>query len=127
MKFCLDHWAKLRTAIDKRGLSSLVATSGEQAAAQLTKEIEEGPSEKTFDPLMGAHNAIISRALGLVGLALMQANEDGSDRCPICFLQAEHDAHCTKPDCAKFETWIDSVSDFMRTEAIRLGLLATDS
>jgi len=31
MRFCEDHWAKLRAAIDARGLIKLVANSGKKS------------------------------------------------------------------------------------------------
>lgn len=110
MKFCEDHWTKLRTAIDERGMTKLVSKSGEEAARRTT--------EGGFDPLMGAHNSIVSNALERAGLELMNANPDGSERCPMCFLGS----HCE--NCAVIvETWIGKAADGALEEATSLGLL----
>lgn len=117
MKFCQPHWEKLRAAIDERGLTHLVAHGGEQAARNLVAETRDGPSIQTFDPLMAAHNAIWFHAMQTpVGMALMFANEDGSQRCPICFPRDEHAKGCPgPPECAitpaSFESWIDLAAD----------------
>ena len=125
MKFCGRHWEALREAIRARGLFGLVATSGEQVVAMMTKELGDGESTKaTFDPLMGAHNAIVSNVMGVVGIAVMMQNEDGSDRCPLCFIQSEHDAHCKLTRCEPYDTWINRAADDMRAKAVDLGLLA---
>jgi len=85
LKFCQPHWNKLRTAIDARGLSGLVAQGGENAVArqfdqlQRSQNAEEAVTKTNFDPLMGAHWAIVNNAMNLVGLSLMLPNEDGSD------------------------------------------------
>ena len=128
MRFCTDHWTKLKAAIDARGLTPLIATSGEQAAAQLHKALTDGPSKSTFDPLMAAHNLIFERTLRMFGLEIMNRNDDGSDRCPVCFAQKEHDEHCKETGCELYEVaWFRGVSDAMRIEAIRLELLASDA
>jgi hypothetical protein len=126
MKFCTRHWEALRTAIKDRGLDGLVAKSGEEVVKRLSKELDDGESHKsTFEPLMGAHNAIVMRALDIVGLNLMARNDDGSDRCPICYLQASHDEGCKEEGCKhSFEPWIVYAADDARKEAVRLGLMA---
>jgi len=112
MRFCSTHWAKLRDAIAERGLSSLIADSGQDVATKLRREAEEGMTIDTFEPLMGAHNAIVRNTLGVTGISVMHPNEDGSDRCPLCYLTAEHERHCTDPTCtADFETWIGRAAD----------------
>lgn len=113
MKFCTDHWAKLRAAISERGLDKLVANDG----AQVAQDLVDGRP----DPLMAAHNAIVSNAAGKVGLAIMMPNDDGSDRCPICYLKALSlaaprcecgDPACTSESRAKeFERWIEFAAD----------------
>lgn len=122
MKFCMPHWEELRAAIKARGLDSLVSKGGEQAIAKLTSELDKGEATKdTFDPLMGAHNAILTRALDMVGLELMSPNEDGSERCPLCFLISK--CECTLGEGCHFKHWIPSVADFMLEEAKRYGLV----
>jgi hypothetical protein len=115
VKFCQDHWEKLRAAIEKRGLSALVADSGEKAAANMASSLEQGQNIDNFDPLMGAHNAIVSNVMNVVGLAIMQPNPDGTDRCPLCFINSEHKEHCKDPVCkvTDYEDWIDKAADEM--------------
>jgi hypothetical protein len=124
VKFCQVHWESLREAIRERGLWGFVADGGEEA---MKRSLGENATDRAnFEPLMGAHNAIVSRAIDVVGLALLVANEDGSEKCPICFLQQSHDVACKVPDCKQnFAKWIDYAADGSKNEAIRLGLLAT--
>jgi hypothetical protein len=100
MKFCMPHWEALRKAIDDRGLYSLVATSGTEVVSKMVGESSDGVSVDSFDPLMGAHNA---------------PNPDGTDRCPLCFLNQDHVAHCEDPTCelgaTGFDAWIDRAAD----------------
>jgi hypothetical protein len=125
VKFCQPHWEKLRQAIKDRGLWSFVATSGENAAAKLVASTNQGTRASNFDPLMSAHNAIVANVMDNtpVGMALFSPNEDGSERCPICFVQADHDANCTLTGCVPFETWIDRAADDARDDAKGLGLM----
>jgi hypothetical protein len=129
MKFCQDHWDRLRAAIDARGLGGLVARDGERALENMAAELEAGPgaaSLTTFDPLMGAHWAIVNNIMGFVGLAVMAPNADGSERCPLCFLNAAHDEQCVDPGCVlprdgtAYDGWIDRAADDMRAERDRL-------
>jgi hypothetical protein len=135
MQFCTAHWNKLRAAIEQRGLTGLVATSGEQAAKQMVDQLEEKKvTKQNFDPLMAAHNMIFSRAMDMVGLALMVDDEDGTPRCPICFVKRAHDEQvpkCEEPGCL-WNTqegvdayWIAGPADAVREEAVRLGLVAS--
>jgi hypothetical protein len=134
MKFCQSHWEKLKKKIDDLGLSGLIAKGGEEAvnrqfdqlkkAQQGAKDDDEAVTKSNFDPLMGAHWAIVSNAMNLVGLNLMAPNDDGSERCPLCYIQQEHDAHCTVPDCkTSYDEWIDYAGNDMLAEAKRLGLV----
>ena len=109
MKFCQDHWDRLRKAIEDRGLSDLIAPDGATAAAQLADQIESGGmTPVNYDPLMAAHWAIVSNvgalADGLV-LTLMMPNEDGSDRCPLCY------ANTHNPHGHNYDEWIDRAAD----------------
>lgn len=76
MKFCQAHWDLLRTKIDEAGLSAFIADGGEAVAKRM---VDGG-----FEPLLGAHNAIMSNALDQFGLALMMPDEEGKDRRPVC-------------------------------------------
>lgn len=126
VRMCMPHWERLRVAIADRGLSALVAESGEQAARNLASEVEDGPSIDNFDPLMSAHNAIAANAMDTLGsiganpLMLLTSDPDHPEyECPICCLNAlsaEHDATCTEPSCQKpkgltFDDWIDKAAD----------------
>jgi hypothetical protein len=126
VKFCQPHWEKLRAAIDERGLTHLVAQGGAQAARNLAAESRDGPSIQTFDPLMAAHNAIWFNAMQTpVGMTLMFANDDGSERCPICFPRDEHAKVCPgAPEClvsaSTFEAWIDLAAEGAKEQADEL-------
>lgn len=109
MKFCLPHWNKLRHAIEARGLTPLISDGGASAMQKMIKD--DGRSLEHFDPLMSAHNMIVGHALNAGGLAVLAPN-DGSDKCPICYLTAEHTRQCTDAACGQdFEKWIDCAAD----------------
>lgn len=133
-KMCEDHWSALRAAIDQRGLGGFVAEGGEQVAENLRRELEEGPSLDSFDPLMNASMAILSNAMTLAAERYMQSPlivmngdlEHPESECPICclnWLHREHDASCTKPGCnypkgERYEWMIDRAADD-QDEALR--------
>jgi hypothetical protein len=110
---CQSHWDKLRDALKVRGLYGMVAQDGAQAARDL--------ADGRPDPLMAAHNAIVGNALDTAGLAVMTPNDDGSERCPLCYLKALSLAapgcECSDPTCTpesraeRFERWIDCAAD----------------
>lgn len=84
MKFCDDHWQKLRAAIAARGLDGLVARDGATAAANLQADVDDAkkgmPADPArFDPLMSAHNMVMTAALRMGGLYLL-----AGDYCPVC-------------------------------------------
>lgn len=127
MKLCQDHWDRLRAAISERGLDNLIAKDGETAFRQAVDGLETDKlSLNNFDPLMYANTAIWSHAIDIGGLAVMALNDDGSERCPICFLSAMHDEHCTKPGCdvpkdgTAFDVWIGKAADDARRTADKL-------
>jgi len=126
MKFCMIHWDRLKTEIQNLGMEPLMAKTGEDVMAKMVQEVEVGQTTKTtFDPLMGAHNAILSRALDIAGLNLMMQNEDGTDRCPLCYLQQQHDLSCKEEGCThSFEPWIGFAAKDMLAEAKSLGLMS---
>ena len=122
MKMCTNHWAALRAAIDKRGLSGLVPQDGKEAVRRMADQMQSGtPSRGNFDPLMGAHNSILSNAVALVGLEIMQTNADGSDRCPLCFLNENTRLDRAEHGPAPFDAWIDRAADDMDRAAVQLG------
>lgn len=116
MKFCRPHWEELKKAVDERGLTPFIASSGAEAVKRMT-----GESAK-FEPLMYAHNAIVSNAMGVAGLVLMENNDDGSERCPICFLVAA--CQCGKGADCPFNTWITKAADDALEGAKHHGLVA---
>lgn len=120
---CADHWSKLKAEVERRGLSQFIARDGAEAAKRMVGENET--AAKNFDPLMGAHNMIVSRALDILGLDLLCANGDGTEKCPLCELQARHVAGCPDKDCTwTYEaTWIPGPVEAAYQEAVRLGLI----
>lgn len=117
MKFCQDHWDRLREAIAARGLAVLVPESGQEAAAKFADELTRGRTIDNFDPLMAAHMAVSINAMRVVSACggsplylLSTAPEDpvvGYDgfegrtwpRCPLCYLNLAHEVSCTDGGC----------------------------
>jgi hypothetical protein len=146
MRFCQDHWDRLREAIDARGLTDLVATSGALAAAQQAAQAERGAADvTTFDPLMSAHWGILSNAMSAIQagggapLYLMAGDqpEDPVDlpggegktwpRCPLCYLGLAHeltctDERCTLPRVDGYAWMLDRAADAALDRARELGL-----
>lgn len=129
MRFCQRHWDRLRAAIDERGLTPFIAKDGGQAMSNMLTELQGG--EHVFDPLMGAHWAIANNAMAgtPAGLSLLQPNEDGTPRCPLCYINGERHRHAQE-DPANFERaddtefyseWIERAADDQREKAIKLG------
>lgn len=117
MQFCTPHWDKLKEKIKERGMWSLVSQGGEQAHAKIVSEVEEGSKKENFDPLMAAHNMIVSNALTCAGIEVL-----AQEGCPLCYLQ--NNCPCGQPDCKeKFESWLDRAADGAREGAVKLGLL----
>jgi hypothetical protein len=123
----------LRAAVEARGLNALVADTGEEVMGKLASEINEGPSIDNFDPLMGAHNAILSNAIEMGGLSVL-----AGEVCPLCWLNEqskeawEHardvdglqpgdKCPCPDPECTvvfpeepmSYDVWIDRAADDM--------------
>jgi hypothetical protein len=127
VRFCQPHWDAIRAALDERGMTDLIASSGARAVVNTARDYEAGHTTlATFDPLMGAHWAIVNRVMEVVGLSILSPNEDGTDRCPICYAREHHaSTECPgPPDCLVddewFEAWIPSVADHMVAEWERL-------
>lgn len=122
MKFCQDHWDRLRAAITDRGLDDLIAKGGVRAARNLKSEIEAGPSMANFDPLMGAHNAILNNALDNMppgaAMAMLTSPDDAPEQsCPLCVLNANVPDQ-SMPD--SFDVWIEHAADDMKKLADEL-------
>jgi len=118
VRFCQPHWDKLRAAIEERGLGDVVARDGQAAAANLVSELQTGSRLDNFDPLMGAHWAIVNRIAEVAPQVIV------IEGCPICWAQDEHEKHCVDPGCQvtrqTLEDWIPGVADFMKREHGRL-------
>lgn len=110
MQFCMPHWETLKTAIKDRGLYALVADNGEGAMSNIASELTDGPSIDNFEPLMGAHNAIISNLMKIdPGVFFI-------DGCPLCYANKMHSEGCTVIECegtAYYDKWIDNAADDM--------------
>lgn len=128
MKVCQPHWTELKEAIAARGLDQFVARDGAEVARRMAADGAAAEAAKaSFEPLMGAHNAILSNALRIVGTDVFLLNEDGSDRCPLCYLGkvevelvAEHGRESVG---LRTETWIGRAADDMLAHAKALGLI----
>jgi len=126
MKFCQEHWDRLRQAIKARGLGDFVSASGMEAMAKEVQGLEGMPQTLSrFDPLMGAHWNIVNNAMSMlsrIGINpfVMMTAEDGTPKaCPICFLNKiaeDRDKNCFDPECkwvkgTRFDSWIDRAAD----------------
>ncbi len=112
MRICTDHWAKLRKAIDDRGLSHLVAKTGEEAHAAIIEQLQGAENKAAFDPLMNANFAIWSAFLedaGLAGLAF--------EGCPLCEVAKSDHPHLD-------DEWIRGSTNDQLEHARSLGLIA---
>jgi len=82
MKFCQDHWNKLKQAIEERGLMHLVAPDSQTAMENIKEELAGTNTIENYDPLMNATHMIYGRAIECGGLYLMTG-----DFCPLCELE----------------------------------------
>lgn len=132
MKICADHWQMMRDAIDQRGMTGLVAKSGEAAVEDQVRQLEEAQAtgsvsdktiSETFDPLMSMHWHFMNEALRCGGLYLMGQTEDGSNDghyCPVCEFKKNQEGFVA-------EEAIGSVADQMREWCIEQGKIARPS
>lgn len=86
MRVCQIHWTMMRAAIDKHGMTHLVAKDGETAMADAIADLqgEPDPNKERFDPLMSMNWHWTNMALQNGGLYLMTLNEKGEHYCPVC-------------------------------------------
>ena len=131
MKICKDHWQLMHDAVDSRGMTDLVAKSGEAVVEDQVRQLEEAKatgtvSDKTtrdtFDPLMSMHWHFTNNALQYGGLYLMGQNPYDSEGnyCPVC----EFAKHYKEFDAKKE---IGDVADQMRIYCIEQKLIASPS
>lgn len=144
MNLCQDHWDRLKAMIEARGLMRFVPSSGAEAHRRMVGQIESsqrGEAEvtrSTFDPLLGASNALLANCMEAAPnpLALLCV-EEGSERppCPLCFCnKGRHGAaqqakaageEWAEPDNeAFFDVWMERAVQDQVNRAIELGLLA---
>lgn len=125
MKFCGPHWERLKRALADRGLAPFIATTSADLGRRLQADLEGGAAPAvTFEPLMGAHNAILENTLRVAGLEPMAPKADGGEWCPVCYLMT---CQCGDPECPKrFEGWIERAADDMLAEARRLNLVSVN-
>lgn len=132
MRFCKEHWAKLRKEIDDRALSHLVAKDGATAAEQMRRQLTEDPKgtdPKNFDPLMSAHWAIASNVMDTLGRQLgpQAALSVMGDVCPLCHINKLHENSCTDPKCildkkAGYDWMLGRAADDALSRTRELGL-----
>lgn len=84
MKFCTRHWDALREKTKTVGLGALIADSGEQAISNMASEFSDGPTVDNYDPLLAAHNTILSNAMDALGAQALTLFT--GDYCPLCVL-----------------------------------------
>ncbi len=127
MKICKDHWQVMRDAVESRGMTGLVAKSGEDAVAdqvrqlkeaQRTGSVSEQTTRDTFDPLMSMHWHWMNGALKNGGLYLMSQNPDDAEGnyCPVC----EYAKNVSDFDAKKE---IENVADQMRAYCVEQKLI----
>lgn len=151
MGICQDHWDRLRTDIEERGMGRFVAPSGIIAAEQMKAQLESPRGEATpvsFDPLQGAFWAILTNAGNMLssfgsGTALYVMTDGPEDtiegrgapydgrkypRCALCYLNLAHemtctDARCTLPKENGYDWMLDRAADDQLDKAKELGLV----
>lgn len=115
MKFCDAHWQTLRTAINDRGLSHLIAKDGQTAMESAVAELNGQQTDAQYDPLMSATYMIYGNAMRMGGLYLMTTDEHGNEYCPLC----EVEKHVGEGTAQK---WIDGCSDAILQHCQQRGL-----
>lgn len=104
-----------RNAIDERGMSTLVAASGSDAADNISEEARGG--DAPFDPLMSMNWHFSGEAIRNGGLYLMGQDENGKQYCPICeFVKNMKGFNARRA--------IDDVADEMRAYCVEAGLIS---
>ena len=73
---CQKHWDELRKAIKEKGMEHLVSKDAKKAVDRLKKQLGKQPVIN--DPLMEAHNAIVSAAIKQGGVYLLGEDENGN-------------------------------------------------
>lgn len=117
----------LKDAISERDLDHLIAPTPQRSFDQLKDSMQSRKvTLANFDPLMHAYYAIMQNGIMRVGLVLLEDDDEGNERCPICFLTELHDAECTDPNClapkggTAFDHWIERAADDAKMVAEKL-------
>ena len=119
MKFCQPHWTALKEAIESRGMGHLIAANGRDAFARTVAELEGRAEVDDFDPLMAAHNTIVSRATQDFGLVLFCG-----DYCPVCEYLKNYPAPAPESRWKSNEEYfIDGPAEMVLAEANARGLM----
>lgn len=124
MKICQPHWDRLRAAIDARGLSHLVAKSGEECVGRVARELKQGqPIADEYDPLMSCNWMIFEQALRCGGIRLMGTPPEGGEYCPICEAVKALAAQDGTTEEEALKEWIDGPADGALAYAREKGLV----
>lgn len=123
MNVCQEHWDLLRAAVEVRGMTHLVARSGQEAAADMVAQLEGRSSLDNWDPLMAAHWPLAGKIMERVGLAALAL-----DFCYLCAIQQSYDWYDKEdverpPEALAPQGWVDSCMDAMLEYAREQGLM----
>jgi hypothetical protein len=121
VKMCQEHWDELKRLIDERGLRKFVAKDGEEAAKRMVRDINLGDELASYEPLLGAHNALITHCLATAGLRLLAPDEKGQEQCPLCVVIKE--CPCGEGDKCGYRQWPTLAADGQVEIGKRLGLI----
>lgn len=121
MKFCTDHWDKLREAIKSRGLWHLVAKDGQELLECIKADLDNKQDNKYYDPLASATWMIYGNAMKYGGLYLMSTKPDGSYYCPLCEAKTHLGINPENNKDADID-WIDGCCDSIREYCIEQKL-----
>lgn len=116
MKMCQSHWEEIKAKLTEFGLYHLVPEGGEAAVKKMASMIQEGPNKDNFDPLMMAHNAIVSKCLEVAGPQVLL-----NDGCPLCHII--DNCGCTLGEDCHFKHWTDGATHAVKRLALELGVI----
>lgn len=120
---CDRHWDALRRAVEARGLWPLVACGPTEVMRRMQHEVTHGPSRESFDPMMEAYSTILCDVIEITDREVLQLNDDGSERCAICFLVQVIQHETASEECGSaMEGWLEIGADRALARARELGL-----
>ena len=111
---CQRHWDMLREEIKKQGLMSLVPETSEDEVIKMQRQLEEGLTIDTFEPLMGAAMIIQTNCMqmlfdmgaNMTPYFLTEGPEDPVEgygekyegrtwpKCALCYVNLAHEVSC---------------------------------